>query len=111
MFLLNYLNHFYSYLFIYIFFRKPERRSLRIAHLPAPQDYQLPEESKIESNDSYDTDFKNQGKCLLYTSTTNFFFLTLKLFEFQMFFHHPTNLHTRPILTDSTQLHLPWLSR
>ncbi|XP_015365077.1 PREDICTED: WD repeat-containing protein 76-like [Diuraphis noxia] len=47
---------------------KPERRSLRIAHLAAPQDYQLPEESKLESNnpktsknnDSYGTDFKNQ---------------------------------------------------
>lgn len=35
--------------------------------MPAPQDYQLPEESKIESKkyDSYDTDFKNQSKCLL----------------------------------------------
>jgi len=45
------------------FFRKPERRSLRLAHLPASQDYQLPEESKLTPVE-HETNFKDKSKCV-----------------------------------------------
>lgn len=43
---------------------KPERRSLRIANLPAPQDYHLPGENELKSNNSEKDDynkFKDQS--------------------------------------------------
>lgn len=59
---------------------KPERRSLRIAQLPAPQDYQLPEESELKSNnsesskkyDSYETNFKDQDTISFPEEDTDF---------------------------------------
>ncbi|XP_025195814.1 WD repeat-containing protein 76-like [Melanaphis sacchari] len=59
---------------------KPERRSLRLANLPAPQDNHLPGEYELKSNnseiskkdDSYTTTFKDQSTIAMPEEDSNF---------------------------------------